>query len=98
MTGNTWKRAGRVFILALVIMIAVAIFGVISVARELSSMTNGTAQYALFGIPAWVGTKSGSASTLQPQVGMVLVFAIPFLAAALTVVISMRSWRPNTGK
>ena|SRR5712692_9217197 len=98
MNATTWKRAGRVFVLVLVIMIAVAFYGVASVARELSSATVGTTQYALLGLPAFIGTRNGSVSTLQPQIGLVLVLAIPILAAALTVAISMRGWRRTAGK
>jgi ABC-type Mn2+/Zn2+ transport system permease subunit len=93
MNGLAWKRAARVFLLLLVIMIAVAFFGVISVARQLSTMTDGTAQFALLGIPTLAGTKSGSESTLQAQIGLVLVLAVPILAAVLTAAISSRSWR-----
>lgn len=98
MSGTTWKRAGRVFVLVLVIMIAFAFYGIISVARQLSSMADGTAQYALLGLPTFVGTRSGSVSTLQPQIGLILVLAIPLLAAALTVVISISSRRRATDK
>ena len=98
MNGLAWKRAARVFLLVLVIMIAVAFFGLISVARQLATMTDGTAEFALLGIPTLSGTKSGALSTLQAQIGLVLVLAMPIVAAGLTAALSGRSWRRSPAK
>ena len=98
MNGLAWKRAARVFLLVLVVMIAIAFFGVVSVARQLSTMTDGTAQFALIGIPTFSGTKSGSESTLQAQIGLALVLAVPILAAGLTAAISGRRWRRSPAR
>jgi hypothetical protein len=96
MNGTAWKRATRVFVLAMVIMIAVAFFALISVARGLSTMAAGTAQFAPFGIPTLVGTKSGLVSTLQPRIGLVMVLVVPLLAAALTLLISRQALHKPT--
>jgi hypothetical protein len=82
------KRAGRVFILAFVVMVVVAFVGIVSVARELSSVTQGTAQFAPLGLPMLIGSRSGSVSTLSPQPGLALLLAIPLLAAGLTAWLS----------
>jgi hypothetical protein len=90
MSGVVWKRAGRVFILALVVMVVVAFVGIVSVARELSTLTHGSAEFAPLGLPMLVGSRNESVSTLQPRLGLGLVIVLPLLAAALTLLVSMR--------
>ena len=97
MNGLVWKRAGRVFVLALAVMVVVAFVGVVTVARELSSVTQGTVQFAPLGLPMLLGNRSGSVSTLQPQPALLLVLVVPFLAAGLTALISARTRRRETG-
>jgi hypothetical protein len=88
-----WKRAARVFGLVLIAMFVVAFWGVVTVARHLGSLTSGSTDYSILGIQVFVGTKNGSMSTLQPQLGAALVFVVPVLAAALTVALSVFSTR-----
>ena len=97
MNGLIWKRAGRVFVLALAVMVVVAFVGVVTVARELASVTQGTVQFAPLGLPMLLGSRSGSVSTLQPQPALLLVLLLPLLAAGLTVLISVRGRRRETG-
>ncbi|HEY3086090.1 MAG TPA: hypothetical protein VGK28_11595 [Candidatus Dormibacteraeota bacterium] len=90
MSGVVWKRAGRVFIVALVVMVVVTFVGIVSVARELSTLAHGSAEFAPLGLPMLVGSRNESVSTLQPQPGLGLVIVVPLLAAALTVLVSTR--------
>jgi hypothetical protein len=85
-----WKRAGRVFVLTLVVMIGVAFWGIISVARELAALASGSAEFSPLGLRMFVGTKNGSLSTLQPEAGVIVVLVIPILLAGLTVMLSAR--------
>jgi hypothetical protein len=88
-----WKRAARVFSLVLIVMFVVAFWGVVTVARNLGPLTSGSTDYSILGIQLFVGSKNGSISTLQPQLGAALVFVVPVLAAALTVALSVFSTR-----
>jgi hypothetical protein len=89
MNGIVWKRAGRVFILALVVIVIVTFVGLVSVARQLSTMTHGSAEFAPLGLLMLVGRRDESVSTLQPQLGLAIVLVVPLLAAGLTVLASM---------
>jgi hypothetical protein len=71
-------------------MVAVAFVGIVSVARELSTVAQGSAEYAPLGLPMLAGSRNDSVSTLQPRLGLGLVVVVPLLAAALTVLVSMR--------
>ena len=94
-----WKRGARVFVLVLVLMFGVAVWGVISVARGLAPQASGSADFTLLGMRMFEGTKDGNVSTLQPEAGALLVLAVPVLAAAITVALSMLSGRrPRAGE
>src|SRR3981081_2895070 len=88
-----WKRAARVFGLVLIVMFVVAFWGVVTVARNLGSVTSGSTDYSILGIQLLVGSKNGSTSTLQPQLGAALVLVFRILAAATTAAPSVSSPR-----
>jgi hypothetical protein len=85
-----WKRAGRVFVLAFIVMVIVALWGIISVARELANIGSGTADFALFGLPMFQGTKDGSLSTLHLRSGVIAVIVVPAVLAAAAAILSAR--------